>query len=60
MIQIETIPEIAETDTPFQTLEKNERLNLVERLIAKLPERKRMLIQLSDIEGESYKRIAEI
>ena len=60
MIQIETIPEIAETDTPLQTLEKNEQLNLVERLIAKLPERKRILIQLCDIEGESYKRIAEM
>jgi RNA polymerase sigma-70 factor (ECF subfamily) len=60
MIQIETIPEIAETDTPFQTMEKNEQLNLLERLIAKLPERKRMLIQLRDIEGESYKRIAEM
>ena len=60
MIQIETIPEIAETDTPLQTLEKNEQLNLIERLIAKLPERKRILIQLRDIEGESYKRIAEM
>ena len=59
-VQIEAIPEIAETDTPFYTMEKNEQLNLVERLIAKLPERKRILIQLRDIEGESYKRIADM
>jgi RNA polymerase sigma-70 factor (ECF subfamily) len=60
MLQIETVSEIAETETPFYTMEKNEKLNLVERLIAKLPERKRILIQLRDIEGESYKRIAEM
>ena len=60
MLQIETVSEIAETETPFYTMEKNEQLNLVERLIEKLPERKRILIQLRDIEGESYKRIAEM
>jgi len=60
MMQIEDIPQIAETDMPFQALEKNEKLNLLEQLIAKLPERKRILIQLRDIEGESYKRIAEM
>jgi len=59
-LQIENVPEIAETDTPFHTMQKNEQLNLVEQLIEKLPEQKRLLIQLRDIEGESYKRIAEM
>jgi RNA polymerase sigma-70 factor (ECF subfamily) len=59
-VQIETVSDIAETDTPFHTMQKNEQLNLVEQLIERLPERKRLLIHLRDIEGESYKRIAEI
>jgi RNA polymerase sigma-70 factor (ECF subfamily) len=58
MVQIETVVDIAETNTPFHTMQKNEQMNLVDRLIEKLSERKRMIIQLRDIEGESYKAIA--
>jgi RNA polymerase sigma-70 factor (ECF subfamily) len=54
-----TVTEIAETNTPFHTLQKNEQVNLVEQLIERLSERKRMIVQLRDIEGESYKAIAQ-
>jgi RNA polymerase sigma-70 factor (ECF subfamily) len=58
MVQIETVADIVETNTPFHTMQKNEQMNLVDRLIEKLSERKRMIVQLRDIEGESYKAIA--
>lgn len=60
MVQIETVADIAETNTPFHLLQKNEQMNLVEQLIEKLSERKRMIVQLRDIEGENYKTIAQI
>ena len=60
MVQIETVTDIAETSTPFHTLQKNEQVNLVEQLIERLSERKHILIQLRDIEGESYKAIAQV
>ena len=58
-IPIADAPEIVETNTPLQLLQQDEQMRLVEKLIARLPEEKRILIQLRDIEGESYKTIAE-
>ena len=52
--------EIAEPDTPLQRMQNDEQIRLVEQFIACLPTEKRMLIQLRDIEGQSYKQIAEI
>ena len=52
--------EIAESDTPLHRMQENEQIQLVEHFIACLPTEKRMLIQLRDIEGQSYKQIAEI
>ncbi len=46
--------------TPQANMQREERQTLIIRLIAALPDDKRMLIQLRDIEGESYQDIARI
>ncbi len=46
--------------TPEERLEQNDRLQIVKRLIDSLPEKQRTAMQLRDIEGKSYKEIAEI
>ncbi len=49
-----------EQHTPFLQMQQAERQQLISRLIAALPEKQRMLIQLRDIEGESYEQIAKM
>lgn len=41
-------------------MEHDERLQWVHRLMAKLPERQRSILHLRDIEGHSYREIADI
>lgn len=41
-------------------MEYDERLQWVHRLLAKLPEKQRTILQLRDIEGHSYREIADI
>ena len=36
----------------------DERMNIINRLVNELPEKQRLIMQLRDIEGESYKKIA--
>lgn len=48
------------TQTPYQATVTNDTLSRVEQLMSKLPEKQRMIMQLRDIEGMSYKEIAEI
>ena len=45
---------------PDKLMERDERLGLLHRLIAELPEKQRTILQLRDVEGKSYKEIAEI
>lgn len=45
---------------PHEDLISHERLEIIHHLINKLPEKQRMVMQLRDIEGESYKKIAQI
>jgi len=52
--------DIIEEQTPLEKLQYRERRQLVERSIRQLPQNLQILIQLRDIEGESYNRIAEI
>jgi RNA polymerase sigma-70 factor (ECF subfamily) len=52
--------DVIESQTPVEKLQKRERHQWVERLIRQLPVDKQMLIQLRDIEGESYSQIANI
>ncbi|MDR0893663.1 MAG: sigma-70 family RNA polymerase sigma factor [Mediterranea sp.] len=50
----------AVTNGPHEQLEHAEKMALIERLMNELPEKQRLIMQLRDIEGESYKRIADI
>ena len=60
---VELSPEMAEeADTygPYDRLVNNERMKIIHRLIDELPEKQRLIMQLRDIEGESYKDIAKV
>lgn len=60
---MELTPEMAEepeASGPYDQLVNEERMNLIHRLINELPEKQRLIMQLRDIEGESYKKIASI
>ena len=46
--------------TPDKELEMKEKLNHVHRIIEKLPEQQRLIIQLRDIEGYEYNEIADV
>ena len=55
--EVETVPVIS---GPYDKLVNEERLDIIHRLINKLPDKQRMIIQLRDVEGKSYKEIAII
>ena len=60
---VELSPEMAEeadTSGPYDRLVNNERMKIIHRLIDELPEKQRLIMQLRDIEGESYKDIAKV
>ena len=60
---VELIPEMeeeSEISGPYDQLVNNERMSIIHRLINELPEKQRLIMQLRDIEGESYKEIAKI
>ena len=46
--------------TPYRSVEVKDTLHQVESLIALLPNKQKQIIQLRDIEGYSYKEIADI
>jgi RNA polymerase sigma-70 factor (ECF subfamily) len=48
------------TSNPEQIVIQQDRVQLVHRLISQLPERLRSCMQLRDIEGKSYRDIAEV
>ena len=52
--------EMPDALTPDRQLEDHERLRLVHRLVNELPEKQRTILQLRDIEGRSYKEIADL
>lgn len=45
---------------PYALCVRNEQMALIHRLINGLPEKQRTVVQLRDIEGKSYKEIADI
>ena len=49
-----------DTLTPYDRLAQNEQIQLVHRLVNELPERQRTTMQLREVEGKSYKEIADI
>ena len=60
---VELTPEMeeeSEISGPYDQLVNNERMSIIHRLINELPEKQRLIMQLRDIEGESYKEIAKI
>lgn len=60
---VELTPEMeeeSEISGPYDQLVNNERMSIIYRLINELPEKQRLIMQLRDIEGESYKEIAKI
>ena len=59
---VELTPEMeeeSEISGPYDQLVNNERMSIIHRLINELPEKQRLIMQLRDIEGESYKEIAK-
>lgn len=60
---VELTPEMeeeSEISGPYDQLVNNERMSIIHRLINELPEKQWLIMQLRDIEGESYKEIAKI
>jgi RNA polymerase sigma-70 factor (ECF subfamily) len=45
--------------TPHEQFADNERIRIIHELINRLPERQRLIMQMRDIEGDSYKEIAK-
>lgn len=52
--------EMPDASVPDRQMERDEQLSIVHRLINELPEKQRSIVQLRDIEGKSYKEIAEV
>lgn len=52
--------EESEASGPYDQLVGDERMRIIHRLIDELPEKQRLIMQLRDIEGESYKEIAKV
>jgi len=52
--------DVVEEQSPLEKMQHRERHQMVERLIRQLPKNLQMLIQLRDIEGESYQQIAQL
>ena len=52
--------ETSDASGPYERLVNKERMTLIHRLINKLPEKQRLIMQLRDIEGKSYKEIAAL
>lgn len=56
----EDAKEMPDTATPYNRLELSEQMRLIGSLINRLPEKQRTVLQLRDVEGKSYKEIAEV
>ena len=48
------------TSTPSERMIQKDKLDIVKNIIDELPEKQRSCLQLRDIEGKSYKEIADI
>ena len=59
-----TLPEevetIADSGSPYQHMIDRERMQLIHNLIQSLPEKQRIVMQLRDVEGKSYKEIGQM
>lgn len=49
-----------EASSPYDRLVDKEQMNLIHRLVNELPDKQRLIMQLRDMEGKSYKEIAVV
>ena len=60
-LEEQTAERLDETSsTPSERMIQKDKLNIVRNIINELPEKQRSCLQLRDIEGKSYKEIADI
>ncbi|WP_373787105.1 RNA polymerase sigma factor [Bacteroides heparinolyticus] len=52
--------QLADASSPYDKLVNKERMALIHRLMNELPEKQRLIMQLRDVEGKSYKEIAVV
>lgn len=61
---VELTPEMEQqtpdASSPYDRLVNKERMKLLHRLLDRLPEKQRSIMQLRDVEGKSYKEIAAV
>ena len=60
---VELLPEmeqVSDASSPYEKLVNKERMALIHRLMSKLPEKQRLIMQFRDVEGKSYKEIAAV
>lgn len=60
---VELTPELEEEVDlygPHDQLVHDEKMKIIHQLVNELPEKQRLIMQLRDIEGESYKKIATV
>lgn len=60
---VELTPELEQSPDasgPYEELVNQEQISLIHKLINELPETQKIIMQLRDIEGESYKEIANV
>lgn len=55
----ESLHTLTDISTPSERLEQQESLKLARRLLEELPERQKQIVELREIEGKSYKEIAQ-
>lgn len=55
--EVEQTPDVS---GPYEQLVSKERMQMLRRLIAGLPEKQRTVLLLRDVEGKSYKEVAEV
>ncbi|MDR0960939.1 MAG: RNA polymerase sigma factor [Mediterranea sp.] len=53
------VEQLSGASTPYNQLAEKERMLLIRQLIDELPEKQRIVVQLRDIEGNSYREIAD-
>lgn len=52
--------QVFDAPSPYESLVNKERMALIHRLMNELPEKQRLVMQLRDVEGQSYKEIAAV
>lgn len=59
-LEEEKVERLDQTYTPSERMIQKDKLDIVRRIIDELPEKQRSCLQLRDIEGKTYKEIADI